>query len=937
MAFSPDVHLIVGPAHHGVTEYALGLHAAVGGRVCRVDEPLRGQHNPSALLTGENPGRRLRLHVTFTDHLFGADPETAVDTVLALGRGCDLSVSFHDIPQPGEGQERYARRARAYARLAGAVTVAVTNSAHEAVALAGMSGRLDVEVVALPLPAHTLAPGAPTRRGKVSPHGGEGHPRGGELSQARDATGRDDGDAAKRCDVGVLGFLYPGKGHDTIIDAVSELAQSRERDGFPLPERLGVVALGAVSEGHGPYARELRRRAQAQGVHFTATGYLPTEEMHRAMAQVDVPVCPHRHVSASGSLMQWIAAGRQVLVADGEYTREVASRWPRHVHPVAPGRWAEEIARAAADPHFRTVYPPEPWSWRDVGRAWLAIWAQHWGETTELQLNPPPTVHAPCADADPQPASESLHGARETSATPDVDIVIPYYNDPEGLDAVLSGIRAQDYAGQMAVIIGDDGSTEPPRVPTGLRRQRGAVSAEGNRRTGEGEGPIPISVVRQEDRGFRAAAARNVAAAAGRGAVVLFLDGDTVPEPGYVAAMVSALGCGRTAVVVGQRRHVEDAAGPMGGTVPATGTVPQWLADGWRASANLAEADETGFRYVISATLGLWRAFFERIGGFDDSIVGYGGEDWELAWRAWLHGGVLRHAPDAVALHRGADWGARSADPDQRCAQKNRETLALAERVAHPSMRPQGVIFDRAYLRFHIPYSVLVSAAPGRAAEAMVELLSWGDCQVSVEPDSRPGTAGALERDQLDEVRSLFSADPRVAWGSPLPVATAVVRVDVLDLPGLLDAVEEWASEAATSRERAFAVAVHRVQRRGGRGRILLGTRGADPSARAGAQQIGDAAPPHAPGSSSSSLALVAAVASTRRSAWEAAVAVSRDARPAGQPVAPECVVLPAPLTLGAWRLPTGERAGGTPGEASWSQRWQIPLRLEAFFAGWGS
>ena len=55
------------------------------------------------------------IHVTFTDHLFG---DTA-ETLLARLGDRPFSVSLHDIPQPEEGEGRYARRAEIYRTLAG--------------------------------------------------------------------------------------------------------------------------------------------------------------------------------------------------------------------------------------------------------------------------------------------------------------------------------------------------------------------------------------------------------------------------------------------------------------------------------------------------------------------------------------------------------------------------------------------------------------------------------------------------------------------------------------------------------------------------------------------------------------------------------------------------------------------------------------------------
>ena len=105
-------HLIVGPDGHGVTEYALGLARATGAA-----NVIREETFGSAPLP-EGP-----IHVTFTDHLFG---DTA-ETLLARLGDRPFSVSLHDIPQPEEGEGRYARRAEIYRTLASAADVAVVN------------------------------------------------------------------------------------------------------------------------------------------------------------------------------------------------------------------------------------------------------------------------------------------------------------------------------------------------------------------------------------------------------------------------------------------------------------------------------------------------------------------------------------------------------------------------------------------------------------------------------------------------------------------------------------------------------------------------------------------------------------------------------------------------------------------------------------------
>ena len=279
-------HLIVGPAGHGVTEYAVGLARATGAEVIREetfgDSPLTGP-----------------VHVTFTDHLFG---DTA-ERLLARIDG-PVSVSLHDIPQPEEGAERYERRARVYRELVEKADVAVVNSNHEA-------SFFDAETSVIRLPI-------PVIDSPFNPEEGT---------------------------VGVLGFLYPGKGHEDLIAA--------------LPDRR-LRFLGAVSHGHETWAENLDAEI---------TGWLSDAQLAAEMGRIAVPVCPHRHFSASGSLMAWLGAGRTVLVRDSAYAREIDAWLPGRVTLVADGGWRE-----AVDKHVPKQMDPPRYGWADVARLWEETW-----------------------------------------------------------------------------------------------------------------------------------------------------------------------------------------------------------------------------------------------------------------------------------------------------------------------------------------------------------------------------------------------------------------------------------------------------------------------------------------------------------------------------------------------------------------------------------
>lgn len=253
-----------------------------------------------------------------------------------------------------------------------------------------------------------------------------------------------------------------------------------------------------------------------------------------------------------------------------------------------------------------------------------------------------------------------------------VAVVVPFFDDQPALNRLLTALRHQDWTGRLDVVVADDGSVQPPDL----------TAAAG----------LHASVVSQPNAGFRAAAARNRGVEGTDAPLLLFVDADMVPEPGYLTAM--AAGLDRFDVVVGRRRHAElDGWGPSqiadwftGGAVPQTLTEPGWLAEAYAGSNDLADSDARSYRYLISAVLGMRRDLFDRVGGFDESFVGYGGEDWELAHRCWLAGARWRYLPEAVAWHAGSDFAERG-DEAQRTQTMAEQGARLTRLLPDPWAR----------------------------------------------------------------------------------------------------------------------------------------------------------------------------------------------------------------------------------------------------------
>ena len=365
-----------------------------------------------------------------------------------------------------------------------------------------------------------------------------------------------------------------------------------------------------------------------------------------------------------------------------------------------------------------------------------------------------------------------------------VAVVVPFYDQQAELDLVLAALERQDYPQELIdVVVCDDGSPQPPSVSaTSLR----------------------CSVVSQQDRGFRAAAARNLGVRHSDAEVLCFLDADTVPEPHYLSALVRLPSLLPDALVVGRRRHA-DLTGWTPDQLPQWWSgrhgprildEPRWLSDAYERSRNLLDVDRRSYRYVISSVMCCSRELFDYCEGFDESFDQYGGEDWEFAHRALSCGAVLHHARDAVAWHNGADWAGR--DVIRRTAAKNAEALAVARLVPDPEARVHG-------LRYDIPEVVVEIDAADHGPGSLVRTAA---CFLGQDVSLFVSGAGAESL-----LRALRTDDPRIRIG-PAPDAVRRRCRVVITLAGRpvlpRDAVGEIVS--AASAPGVAAVEVHHDQ-----------------------------------------------------------------------------------------------------------------------------
>ena len=333
------------------------------------------------LVAGTSP-----VHLHFTDRIFGASPALAARAVAEVAAVRPVSVTLHDIPQPSDGHAFEARRA-AYAEVARAARTVIVCSASEREQLRRHVARsADVPVVVDPLPVDPPEPEQWREARRRAAWGGEPT-------------------------VGVLGFLYPGKGHDRVVQALADV-----------PGPVEVLALGRASDGHEDLVPALDAQARHHGHSFRATGFLDDAALTRAAQQVTVPVVAPSHVSASGSVGRWIASGRCPLVTPHPFFEELAERAP----------WAltltddldASLAHALADPLSTWIHPDE-WRAADLpstARAAAVQWARVAGECPSKvgAGSPTPPTSGPGSDAgsargtgELRAAGDAGHGASE--------------------------------------------------------------------------------------------------------------------------------------------------------------------------------------------------------------------------------------------------------------------------------------------------------------------------------------------------------------------------------------------------------------------------------------------------------------------------------------------------------------------------------------------
>lgn len=222
-----------------------------------------------------------------------------------------------------------------------------------------------------------------------------------------------------------------------------------------------------------------------------------------------------------------------------------------------------------------------------------------------------------------------------------ISVIVTTYNRPDALALVLQALLDQTDA-NFEVIIADDGSTDATR--TLIQHFQSQSGCAGLQR---------IMHAWQADDGFRASAARNLGVHKSRGDYLIFLDGDCIPRPSFVAR--HRLLAEKGFMVSGSRVLLSELFTQQLLTTEFDPPVQQrslafWLLRRLRGDSNkvipLWLAPDTPLRHyravkwsrIKSCNLAIWREHYQAVDGFDESFVGWGHEDADLVLRLARHG-----------------------------------------------------------------------------------------------------------------------------------------------------------------------------------------------------------------------------------------------------------------------------------------------------------
>ena len=264
------------------------------------------------------------------------------------------------------------------------------------------------------------------------------------------------------------------------------------------------------------------------------------------------------------------------------------------------------------------------------------------------------------------------HRAGAPPTLPTTSIVIPTYN---GIRQLLPCLRALDatlgdrFDGEVLVV--DDGGTrETEHALSDLERRYAWLRVVRNAR----------------NQGFIASCNRGAEEASGE--VVVFLNDDTIPLPGWHNALLRTFRTHPDAGVVGGRLVYPDGRlQEAGGVIFRDGSGANFGRDDFEPDAPLY-THVRPVHYCSGALLATPRELFRSLGGFDETYRPAYYEDTDYCFSVRASGRAVYYQPESVVVHlEGATSGTDPSSGVKRHQARNRQTFRKKWRTplsAHP-------------------------------------------------------------------------------------------------------------------------------------------------------------------------------------------------------------------------------------------------------------
>ncbi len=230
---------------------------------------------------------------------------------------------------------------------------------------------------------------------------------------------------------------------------------------------------------------------------------------------------------------------------------------------------------------------------------------------------------------------------------PSISLIVNTFNQPDFLRLVLDGIKNQG-DNEFELIISDDGSSlETKKCIEGFSRAH----------------EIDLKHIWHEDEGFRKAVVLNRSIAAATNEYLIFLDGDCIPRRNFIkqhrslARKKRMVGCSRVRLdqTITQRLldhdlRIHDWSVVALLKLRMSGHVNALLPLISLPLGALRNRTPRRWQRIRGGNFGIFKEDICAIRGFDESFVGWGYEDSELAVRAVNQGCLVRRGDYAATV-----------------------------------------------------------------------------------------------------------------------------------------------------------------------------------------------------------------------------------------------------------------------------------------------